>query len=405
MKIVMLTDVYDERLQFQDNLLGKYYVKHGHEVTVIAASVENTIDYYADRYERGGPPREYRDGEVTVVKLPYSLNILNRLRKFGGVRAILQREAPDLIFAHDVHLNLSDAVWYKRRHPNCRIIMDCHADYTNSAKNWLSLNILHRVIRRTFLSFYKHHIDRFFPVVPGSATFLREVYGIQHEQMELLPLGADTDLARKTKHDRAGARIRREFGIPDEAIVVFTGGKFMPAKKTHLLIQALAEGDASDLHLLLVGDAWKGQLEYKRLLLGLGSSNPRVHFAGWVDGKEVYRYMDASDLAVFPASQSVLWQQSLSMGLPLIVGAGTESGNQDPSYMNPYGAIVILPVEDIRSDVIAREIRRMTSDRERLREMQSAAQRTADELLDYDIIVEKTLQREGRLPDRDDQCR
>ena len=43
-------------------------------------------------------------------------------------------------------------------------------------------------------------------------------------------------------------------------------------------------------------------------------------FAGWVDAVDVYRMMDACDFAVFPASQSVLWQQALAMGLPLIVG-------------------------------------------------------------------------------------
>src|ERR1035437_3923172 len=238
MKIVMLTDLYEERLQFQDNLLGKYYVKHDHEVTIIAASVENSIDYYADRYDQGGPRREYWDGAVKVIKLPYSLNILNRLRRFGGVRAILEREAPDLIFSHDVHLNLSDAAWYKRRHRECRIIMDCHSDYSNSAANWLSLNILNKVIRKGFLHWHKKHIDRFFPVVPASTIFLNEVYGIPYDEMELLPLGADTDLAKKTREDQAGSSVRRTLGIPKDAVVVFTGGKFMPVKKTHLLVEA-----------------------------------------------------------------------------------------------------------------------------------------------------------------------
>lgn len=391
MKIVMLTDLYDERLQYQDNLLGKYYVKHGHEVTVIASTFENAIDYYANRYVRSDPAREYRDGGVKVIKLPYSLNILYKLRKFGGVRAILEREAPDLIFSHDIHLNLSDAAWYKRWHPECRIIMDCHSDYSNSAKNWLSLNILHKVIRKGFLHWYKRHIHRFFPVVPISAVFLNEVYGIPHEEMELLPLGADTDLARQTMEEHAGTNIRRALGIAEDAIVVFTGGKFAPLKKTHLLVEACVGLDDPNVHLLLVGDVGQAEVEYKRQLLDLAASSPRVHFVGWVHGRDVYRYMDAADFAVFPASQSVLWQQALSMGLPLIVGAATHLGDQDPSYLNLYDNIVILPYEDIRSDVIAREIRRLSGDRATLNRLQTAALRTADELLNYDVIVQKSL--------------
>lgn len=391
MKIVMLTDLYDERFQYQENLLGKYYAKHGHDVTIIAASVKDAIDYCADRYDRGGARRDYWDGAVKVIKLPYSLNVLNRLRRFGGVRAILESEMPDLIFSHDIHFNLSDAVWHKRRHPECRIIMDCHSDYSNSAKNWLSLNILHKVIRKGFLHWNKRHIDRFFPVVPVSAIFLDEVYGIPHDRMELLPLGADTDLARKTMEEHAGASVRRTLGIPEDAIVVFTGGKLAPLKKTHVLLEACGELDDPNIHVLLVGDVGQGDLKYKQLLLDLAASNPRVHFVGWVSGSDVYRYMDAADLAVFPASQSVLWQQALSMGLPLIVGAGTHLGDQDPSYMNLHGNMVILPFEDILSHVIAREIRRMSSDRTTLQRMQAAALQTTDELLNYDAIILQTL--------------
>lgn len=106
----MLCDLYDETLQYQENLLGKYYVKHGHDVTVVAATFNDAFAYYADRYDKSAPAREYRDGNVKVIKLPYSLNLLNKLRRFSGVSQILTREQPDLIFIHDIHLNLSDAV-------------------------------------------------------------------------------------------------------------------------------------------------------------------------------------------------------------------------------------------------------------------------------------------------------
>src|SRR6266516_1450378 len=174
MRIVMLCDLYDETLQYQENLLAKYYVKHGHEVTIVAATFNDAFAYYADRYDKSAPPREYRDGSVKVIKLPYSLNLLNKLRRFRGVGQILTREQPDLIFIHDIHLNLSDAVQYKKRHPACKIIMDYHADYSNSAKNWLSLIVLHKVIRKGFLYKHRRFIDKFYPVVPASVTFLKE---------------------------------------------------------------------------------------------------------------------------------------------------------------------------------------------------------------------------------------
>ena len=388
MKIVMLCDLYDETLQYQENLLAKYYAKHGHQVTILAATFNNVADYWANRYHKHDPGRTYRDGMATVIKLPYSMNFLGKLRRLKGVAAILERERPDLIFVHDIHLNLLEATRYKRSNPTCRIIMDYHADYNNSARNWLSLNILHRVIRRGFLYRHRDFISRIYPVYPHSGTFLHEVYGLPLQDLELLPLGADTDLARATRLDRAGAAVRARFGIPDDAIVVFTGGKLSPAKKTDLLVEAVLQIGDSNLHLLIVGDIDPTDVRYKRRLAALCACRPRVHLAGWVDGPEVYKFMDACDFAVFPASQSVLWPQALSMGLPLVVG---RAAGQDYSFMNFHGNMIVLDEDDIRSDVIAEKIRCLAGDRALLRERQAAALKAADEVFSYDKIVLRTL--------------
>lgn len=391
MKIVMLCDLYDEKLQYQENLLAKYYTKHGHELTIIAATFNSATAYHANAYNKNDPAREYWDGAAKVIKLPYEFNILHKLRRFGGVGEILNHEQPDLIFVHDIHLNLSDAAAYKRRHPDCRIIMDYHADYTNSAKNWVSLNILHKVIRRRFLHRYKSYIDKILPVVPMSAIFLNEVYGIPKDEMDLLPLGADMDLAKQIIADNAGLAVRAQLGIPLDAIVIFTGGRLAPLKETHRLLDAFLRLDDPTIHIVVAGAAANGEDDYVRRLVDQCAGNQRAHFVGWVSAQDVYRYMDACDFAIFPGSQSVLWQQAMSVGLPLIVGAGTLLGNQDPSYLNLYDNVVILDRANVRSDVIAERIRTLTTDRALLAQRRAAARRAADELLDYNTIVEKTL--------------
>ena len=52
---------------------------------------------------------------------------------------------------------------------------------------------------------------------------------------------------------------------------------------------------------------------------------------GWLNQDDLNRHLAMADLAVFPASQSILWQQAIAMGLPLIVG---DAGHQDISYLN-----------------------------------------------------------------------
>ena len=144
------------------------------------------------------------------------------------------------------------------------MIMDYHADYSNSGKNWVSCRILHGVIRKWFLDRARPHLARIFPVVPASAKFLHELYKVPHSEMELLPLGADVDLAREIRTRQEGKQLRESLSIPDEAIVVFTGGKLAPHKRTELLIEAVARLPQHKLHVVVAGEASEADQVYKR---------------------------------------------------------------------------------------------------------------------------------------------
>ena len=389
MKIIMLCDFYNEMLEYQENLLVKYYAKHGHEVTVITSTFESVFDYYADRHDNSVPARTYRHGGATLIRLRYRYNFLNRLRAFTRIDRILDEEAPDLIFVHDIMLNMPECVRYVQGHPACRMIMDYHADYSNSGKNALSLKVLHGVIRKWFLDRARPHLKKVFPIVPASATFLHEIYKVPHSEMELLPLGADTDLAREIKGQQEGRALRQSFNISEEDFVIFSGGKLAPAKKTELLIDAVARLPDRRIHVVVVGDASEENEAYKKGLMKLAQGRINIRFTGWLDRIDIYRYLDMADLAVFPASQSILWQQAIAMGLPLIVG---NTGHQDISYLNLHHNIIILDKTEIRADQLANAIESVIGDPKRMHEMSAGAARVADVYLNWDNLIMKTLQ-------------
>jgi 1,2-diacylglycerol 3-alpha-glucosyltransferase len=386
MKILMLCEFYNEQLEYQENLLVKYYVKHGHAVTVVTSTHDSVFDYYADRHDNSRPSRSYEHGGAKIVKLRYRYNILHRLRALERIDALLESEAPDLIFVHDIMLNLPECVNYVRRHPRTRMILDYHADYSNSGKNALSLRVLHGVCRKWFLDRARPHLSRIFPIVPASATFLHEVYGIPMADMELLPLGADSDLAVSVQKSPARQELRASLGIPDDAPVIFTGGKLAPAKRTECLFDALAELPHLPLHVIVAGRAGESDASYEAELRRRAPEQV-VHFVGWLSPLEVYRHLAASDLAVFPASQSILWQQAIAMGLPLIVG---DTGHQDISYLN-QGNIVILARDRIAPAPLAAAIAGVIEHPDRRREMAQAARRVADQHLNWDRLIERTL--------------
>lgn len=384
----MLCDFYNEALEYQENLLVKYYVKHGHEVTVITSTFDSVFDYYSDRHDKTAQPRIYEDRGAKIIKLQYRYNILNRLRAYTRIDEILAREAPDLIYVHDIMLNFPEAIRYVQSHPGCRMIMDYHADYSNSGRNALSIRILHGVIRKWFLDRARPHLSRIFPIVPASAVFLNEVYRVPHKEMEVLPLGADTDQVAETKKCEEGRRLRKSLGISANDLVIFTGGKLAPAKKTELLIEAVCSLRDVSLRLIVVGDADAANAEYKKQLMELAGGDSRIQFIGWLGRTDIYSYLDMANLAVFPASQSILWQQAIAMGLPLVVG---DTGHQDISYLNLHENIVILRSDEISSERLAEEIRGLARDPIRLQRMAQGALRVADECLDWNKLIDRTL--------------
>jgi glycosyltransferase involved in cell wall biosynthesis len=231
--------------------------------------------------------------------------------------------------------------------------------------------------------------------VPASATFLHEIYKVPYEAMELLPLGADTELANSVRGTGAGRTLRRSLGIPDDHRVIFTGGKLTPAKKTELLFEAVARLASPSLHIVVVGQADKEHSAYEERLRHLATTVPNVHMVGWLNPEGIYRHMDMADLAVFPASQSILWQQTIAMGLPLVVG---DIGHQDVSYLNSEQSIVILRRDEIRADRLADVIAGLLGDPERMQAMGEGALRVADQQLNWDRLVQRTLRFNGVEP-------
>jgi glycosyltransferase involved in cell wall biosynthesis len=285
--------------------------------------------------------------------------------------------------------NMFEMLDYKKKNPHVKMIMDYHADYSNSANGWLSLNILHKVIRKYFyMDPIRKHISKFYPIVPGSTKFLNEVYKIPHNEMDLLPLGADTDLVAEIKNEKIREEIRNKLGINNDEIIIFTGGKFTPAKKTDLLIKAFNEIKDTKLHLLIIGDADQHNQEYKKELLALSNNNPNIHYIGWLNNRGVYEHLSASDLAVFPASQSIVWQQAIASGLPLIVG---DVGEQSVQYLNEFGAITELKKEDINKEKIKKSIEDIIYRKDELSLRKELALKTSSKYLDWNHLINKTL--------------
>lgn len=395
MKIFMLCDFYAPSLSYQENALAREYRRAGHEVMVATSTTESVFDYVNDRYDPARPAsRDVAEG-IHIARLPYRINLLNRVRLFARLDALLGEFRPDMIFVHDIMFNLGDCVRHARRHAGVRLVLDCHADYSNSAKNRLSLLVLHRGLRKRVLMRALPHLDAIYPIVPASLRFLHEVYSVPLQRMTLLPLGSDQQLATALQREDAGAALRRQLGFGGDEVVFVSGGKIAPAKRIDTLIAAFGSLPDPQLRLVIVGDAAAEDRDYLARCRVAAAADARVRFTGWLDTEALHRHLAMADAAVFAASQSIVWQQAIGMGCPLILGeprAGA-GGDQDATYLNRGDNIIFAPpgADGDAAAPLAAAMHRLAGDRALRAQMAQAAAKIGREFLDWRRIAEQTL--------------
>lgn len=389
LRILMVCEFYDPQLEFQENILVRYYRKYGHEVRVLTSTFTSVFDYYASRYDKSVPASSFSDHGADIHRLPYSYNLLHKVRAYRGVTPLLNEFEPDLIYVHDISPNFGEFTKYMDSHPDCRMIMDYHADYSNSGRDWLSRRILHGVIRKYFLDKARPYISKIFPIVPAGFPFLRDLYKVPDEEMELLPLGADLDLIKRVQATSDPAEVRQKLGIASDELFIITGGKIVPRKKLHLLFEALNDASLEKVKVVVLGEFPSEESEYKhQVQKAMEPVADKVIFAGWQSTEGLVAHMSAADLAVFPATQSIMWQQSIACGLPLLCGLRAD---QDVHYLNRHDNCVILPAEQIDSASIRGHIARLAADPALRQAMSAGALKTADEILNWDRLMQHTL--------------
>jgi 1,2-diacylglycerol 3-alpha-glucosyltransferase len=381
MKIVhvCLTGPYTDNYGYQENIIPRYHAMDGHEVTIITSTATFGMkeNVFSIGHTEAG---EYiLDNGIKVIRLKNKS--IERLRVFP-LYEVLCKEKPDFIYVHGIQFfSLLDVAKYKRTHP-CKVVADNHADFYNSANGFLSKNILHKVIWRYIVQKALSSIEKIYNVTPWGLQFAKELYGIPDNKLDLLYLAADDEKAEMDKKDEIRIKIRKELGIGKDDFVIVTGGRLDILKRTHHLLNAFLNINVKDAHLIVFGDI---KSSYKAILEPLLKSAPNIHYIGWISSDSVYRYFHASDLAVFPGTQSVLWQQAIFCGLPTILRKWPKG-----DYLN-QGNAIFLYTDNVSE--LEQWLRFIYKYRDLvLPEMSSIALNVGKELFSYKNISRKVLE-------------
>ena len=337
MKILHITLHYVDGWGYQDNLLPQSQVAAGHEVVVATDSGHLPDGLRASILAKGN---RYRDGGVLVRRFRTGFCTRDSALTCCGLAAILEEEAPDLVFHHGLHLpTLIVASRYRKKHPASVLMVDSHADPFNASRIRLWRWFYARGVLRLLVKRAGKWVDRFYGVTPLRCSFLETEYRVPSDKIALLPLAGAPGIF--LDHTETDAQIRASFSIPETAFLMVSGGKMGRNKGTDRIVEAWRQLKLRhpEVELLLFGS-----LE-KDFQVPEG-----VHLVGWCDLKKTYSILKVADVAVWPLLHTTLVEDSLSCGTPVIV---KDSGNV--AHYKAVGAGVFLERGDVAEIIRAVE--------------------------------------------------
>ena len=235
-----------------------------------------------------------------------------------GLFVTLCKIKPDLIFHHDVTIpSIMKCILYKLLNPSVKIVVDNHADSINESKNkvW---KFVYNNFTKFGVKFIQSHINIFYGVTPARCDYLKETFGVSPSKIKLLPIGSDTDKADNI--DCCIKELKQKYNIPEDSIVIVSGGKMGVDKGTIELINAFESLKKAypSLILLLFGRFTDEETKLKAERI------KNVYIHGWCDRQKTFELLKLSDVACWPYLHTTLIEDAIACGIPLVI---KKSGN------------------------------------------------------------------------------
>ena len=151
---------FTDKALYQENLLTKYHKKLGHDVSIITSQYtwNNKGEIVKEESKT-----YYNEHGIKVIRLPSEEIPFLNFKLYKNLYKSIENEKPDILFMHGIQfLNLKQVIKYVKKHTNVRLFVDNHADVINSARNWLSRNIQHKIIWKHYAKIIEPYTTKFY---------------------------------------------------------------------------------------------------------------------------------------------------------------------------------------------------------------------------------------------------
>ena len=380
---ICLASFYIDNYGYQENILPKMHKLQGHSVKILA-STETYLNGNKLSYINHGTYLN-EDG-IEVTRLPYTKllpsRVVRKLRIYLNIFNNLNEFKPDLIFLHDIQfLGIFKIIKYLEANRNVIVYADGHADFTNSATNWVSKNLLHRLIYKRCAKAIDPYVKKFYGTLPCRVDFFKDFYNVTESKTELLVMGVDDTLIDKHNLVELRKNTRKLLGVSDSDFLIISGGKLNLKKNIHHLVKSIVGINNDKIKLLLFG---KLDLHVERIIAKL-LNHRAIIYVDWINNIQIHEYLLISDLAVFPGKHSVIWEQAIGCGIPTVF-----KKIDGHNHVNLGGNCIF--VKDGTEEELTEAVLKIYNDKELYSYMKKVSVEKGRDYFSYDNIARRAIE-------------
>ncbi len=298
MKILYVTTI-GGTMNFFNSFINRL-INEGHTVDI--ATNENSSKV----------PSCYHDWGCTVHQIDASRSPLNKgnLKAIRQLKMLVEQEKYDIVHCHTpIAAMCTRLACRKARKKGTKVIYTAHGFHFFKGaplKNWL----LYYPVEKLCAYF----TDVLITI--NQEDFNRAKKHMKAKKVVRVP-GVGIDL---TKFGNVGvdrATMRRELGLPEDAVVLLSVGELNENKNQQIIIRAMRELNDAHIHYLVAGEGYKKE-ELLQLSNKLGLED-KVHLLGY--RSDINDLCNASDIFCFPSRREGLGLaalEAMACGVPIV---------------------------------------------------------------------------------------
>ena len=317
MKIVHFEDFFHPDAGYQLNILPKYMVLAGHDVTIVTSELTKMPNYLIDFFRIDDIAEKDKkfteEFGVRIIRVPIYSYYSGRSIYKPGVFKLIDSLKPDVLFVHGEDTYIGIRVIMRLFKFKYAVLFDDHM-VDMASKNKLAW--LFRLFYRTFVT---PQIRKYKSVVIRTVDddFIFRRYNISKEQSPLIEFGSD--LLKFHPDEEVKRIVRSELMFSMNDFIVIYAGKTDESKGGQFLADTLLRKlhTSKSVKFLVIGN-FSGTYG-KNVKETLEKSENTVVILPTQPYSQLNRYFQCADIAVFPKQCSLTYFDVQACGLPVVL--------------------------------------------------------------------------------------